>query len=131
MQEILDRANVGRSTFHTHYRDKDELRLKKFDSLRNQRKVAQEAAPAVSGKSYERIIGFSQAMFEHAQEYRPMYSALIRSQAGPIVRQRVHKLIADRIREKFRKESAKRKKTESMNTLYRSLVLPVFASNFS
>ena len=51
MQEILDRANVGRSTFYTHFRDKDELLWKAFDSVHNELEAAQEAAPAVSGKS--------------------------------------------------------------------------------
>lgn len=33
IQDILDRANVGRSTFYMHYRDKEDLLASLFDSL--------------------------------------------------------------------------------------------------
>ena len=31
MQEVLDRALVGRSTFYLHYRDKDDLLLSQLE----------------------------------------------------------------------------------------------------
>ena len=32
VQEILDRADVGRSTFYTHFHDKDELLVSGFEN---------------------------------------------------------------------------------------------------
>jgi AcrR family transcriptional regulator len=67
VQEILDRANVGRSTFYMHFHDKDELLI---SSIHDLLRSVQTAELPPSRKRYERIIRFSLPVFEHIHHQR-------------------------------------------------------------
>lgn len=90
VQEALDRADVGRSTFYTHFRDKDELIVEGFQHFKNRLASAQASSAAAPNKSYQRIIGFSLAMFEHVSEYRRVLRALLDSNGETVVRRHLH-----------------------------------------
>lgn len=65
--EILDRANVGRSTFYAHFRDKDELLVSGIQDLL---RGAGRAARALSAGNESDVLWFSRPIFEHLDAHR-------------------------------------------------------------
>jgi AcrR family transcriptional regulator len=97
IQDLLDRADVGRTTFYAHYRDKDDLLVDGLGQLRAFLREHQRAALARAGD--DRVLGFSRAMFEHADERRALFRAIVGRRAGTIVMHHVRRLFADLVRE--------------------------------
>ena len=65
VKEILDRANVGKSTFYTHFRDKDDLLESGIQEL-----LCSIQDRTRSGNALDRIVGFSLPLLQHIDEHR-------------------------------------------------------------
>jgi AcrR family transcriptional regulator len=99
VQEIIDRANVGRATFYAHFDSKEDLLVSGFEDLRASLKQRQAEALARAGTGDERILAFSFETFAHVDEYRAVAKAMLGKQSGAAVQRILHKLLADLIRD--------------------------------
>src|SRR5262245_4915990 len=71
VKEILDRANVGRSTFYTHYRDKDELLSNTIYEILH---AAESTQLPNSARTCESIIRFSLPILKYIEEHRRQHA---------------------------------------------------------
>lgn len=74
VQEVLERAHVSRSTFYSHYSDKDDLLMSDSEEFFE----ALSTALSAHGDKSDRVFPV-QEFFTHLADVQPFYKALVRS----------------------------------------------------
>ena len=98
VQDICREAGVGRSTFYTHYTNKDDLKRAGIETIRAELNAHGKATPA---EEVPRL-AFSLPMFEHARDHVDHYRAVASGRSGAMALESIRQLLSDQVKAELR-----------------------------
>ncbi len=90
IQDIIDRANIGRSTFYNHFENKEQLL---FTGHATFKQILEEGKKSPENSLSEPDINLL-ALFEHITENRALAEAMIGKSSGEIVTRHLRDIMA-------------------------------------
>lgn len=102
VEDIARTAGVGRSTFYTHYADKDSLKREGIEQLRKQLLTRSRLDAAKGGSS------FTLAIFEHAREHLDHFRALAGGRGSSVALEAVQKTVQTLAKQELSKRHYRR-----------------------
>jgi len=105
VKEILARADVGRSTFYAHYRDKDELLE---CGIRDLLRTDARSAPAPSGGAADQLLRFSLPFLAHIERSRDGHDRPLDAERGDVVHEHLRRVLEARLADELSTERRRR-----------------------
>lgn len=101
VKEILDRADVGRSAFYTHFRDKDDLLASSIQDL-----LASVPPAERSDRRIEGLLWFSLPLLQHVERHHAAGGFKVGPRGRAVLHGRLQKVLIEMIRAQIRKRTA-------------------------
>lgn len=97
VDEICRVANVGRSTFYTHFRSKDDLKRSGLEALRRQLLERQKSVRS-NREEQSPSLSFTFHLFAHARDHLDHYRALVGGRGSTVVLRKLKDTATDLVR---------------------------------